>query len=124
MTLSRRSFFTGLSALIVVPAVIRVADLMPIKVWHGDITGTQYWGDHDGTLTELKNNARIKRLDNIESIKPYRHYENILGQSVPDHSSLGPLTLKQSNELDEKFAAYYRSIGWDSMANYWLAKRI
>ena len=33
MQISRRSLFRGLGALIVAPAVIRVAELMPIKPW-------------------------------------------------------------------------------------------
>lgn len=37
MTLSRRSFFTGLAAAIAAPAVVKAESLMPVKVWRPDV---------------------------------------------------------------------------------------
>lgn len=39
MNLSRRGFLSGLAAALAAPAVIRVAELMPVKVWRPILVG-------------------------------------------------------------------------------------
>lgn len=53
MILPRRKFLTGMFGLVAAPAVIRVADLMPIRVVKADPINVYYGLDNEIFLTRL-----------------------------------------------------------------------
>lgn len=45
MTLARRSFLTGIGAIVCAPAIVRASSLMPIKVVKPEIIHASQWTD-------------------------------------------------------------------------------
>lgn len=61
MELNRRGFITGLGALIAAPAIIRVADLMPIKAWkEPDGAWWEISDDHDWLVEEFNRHQELE----------------------------------------------------------------
>jgi hypothetical protein len=89
--ISRRSLIRGLGALIAAPAVIRVASLMPIKVWDESLDIAEGWIDYGDQSLEallaatLRRNSRLiaENITNNNALLA-RLKERGLYERVPD----------------------------------------
>lgn len=79
---SRRSFITGLTSLIVAPAIVRVESLMPVKAVKSNELWKNYWFDEETykilKLKLYKHSQVWSRFDNgeIKIIPLTEIYEN------------------------------------------------
>jgi len=79
MTLSRRSFFTGLAAAIAAPAVVKAESLMPVKVWQPSwrIVSVD-WRLDDAGLQSVEQVIAGSPQPIIEKVSRFKTFEDAL----------------------------------------------
>ena|SRR5215469_1605611 len=97
MTINRRNLLSSFTALVAAPAVIRVADLMPIKPWH-DVS---VYGMVDGELSMLGN---------------YR-----IGDQIPNPGCfiVSPRSLEYIRSLVDGLPIWQRTLNLDTTGPLW-----